>query len=418
MNIYKWIAFPKTVMADLQFDDFQFGEDPQDSAQLRVRFLDIFYFPLVKEDLAKIGDFHLNPKDNHEIIFPHESLARVERKFNLLLSNAFKQLRSGLNHNPVLYVHRNSGIPLIGSLAFGIVDRGTNMVEVKPITGCNINCTFCSVDEGLSTRKKSDIVVEKDYLVSELQKLLDYKGDVKIDVYINTHGEPTLYADLAGLIAGIRSLRQAETIALITNGTMLTEEKIDTFISAGLTQLDLSINAIDEHKAKELAGTNAYNIEHIKRIARYAAPKLHLILAPVWLQGINDEEIEKIILAAKEIGASVGIQNFLRYSFGRNPSKELSMDQFYYKLQQLEKKHDIQLIRKNHTIFSTKEYPKPFQRGDSITAAIFARGRIGEERLAAAQGRVIAVNGTHKDSGNVRVKIVRDKNNIFVGTAV
>ncbi|MBI5398971.1 radical SAM protein [Candidatus Woesearchaeota archaeon] len=405
-------------MAELRFDDFAFAEDSADHALLRVRFLDIFYFPLLKEDLAKIGDFSLDEQDAHKILFPYESQARAERKFKMLLPKGFVQLRSGLNQNPTLYVHSNSGIPLIGSLAFGIVDRGTNIVEVKPITGCNLNCTFCSVDEGSSTRKKTDIVVEKDYLIDELRKLLEYKGDVKIDVYINTHGEPTLYADLEGLIAGIRRLPQVAKIALITNGTMLNEPRINAFIAAGLTQLDLSINALSHEKAKELAGTNVYNIEHIKRIARYAASKLHLILAPVWLQGINDNEIEKIIAFAKEIGATVGIQNFLNYAPGRNPTKELPMEDFFKKLQELGKKYAVELVRRDHTVFSTREYPKPFKRGDCVSAIIVARGRIGQERLAVAEGRVIAVNGTNKDAGTVRVKIVRDKNNIFIGTAL
>lgn len=405
-------------MAELQFDDFTFTEDPADNSRLRVSFLNIFYFPLLKKDLVKIGDFSLDKKDTHKIIFPNESPLRAERKFNRLLPNGFAQLRSGLNNNPVLYIHRNSGIPLIGNLAFGIVDRGTNMVEVKPVTGCNLNCTFCSVDEGISTRKRRDIVIEKDYLVDALRELLDYKGDVKIDVYINTHGEPALYADLEGLIKGIRQLPQVAKIALITNGTMLNERHIDAFIAAGLTQLDLSINALSHEKAKELAGTNAYNIEHIKRIARYAAPKLHLVLAPVWLQGINDEEIERIINFAKEIGAAIGIQNFLQYAFGRNPTKELPMKDFFKKLQELGKKYAVELVRRDHTVFSTREYPKPFKRGDIVSATIVAKGRIGQERLAVSHGRAIAVNGTSKDSGIVRVKIVRDKNNIFVGTAL
>ena len=73
-------------------------------------------------------------------------------------------LKNKLNGNNTLYIHKNSGIPLIGSLSFGIIDRGSNMLEIKPLTSCNADCIFCSVDEGPSSKKIRDIVVEKDYL--------------------------------------------------------------------------------------------------------------------------------------------------------------------------------------------------------------------------------------------------------------
>ncbi|MFP3179020.1 MAG: radical SAM protein, partial [Thermocladium sp.] len=34
--------------------------------------------------------------------------------------------------------------PLVGSLAFGIIDRGTNVIEVRPTSICSLSCIFCS----------------------------------------------------------------------------------------------------------------------------------------------------------------------------------------------------------------------------------------------------------------------------------
>ena len=42
----------------------------------------------------------------------------------------------------------DSDIPLVGSLYFGIIDRGTSLLQVRPSCGCNLNCPFCSVDAG------------------------------------------------------------------------------------------------------------------------------------------------------------------------------------------------------------------------------------------------------------------------------
>ena len=63
-----------------------------------------------------------------------------------------------------MYIHQNSGIPLIGTNYFGLVDRDTNIIEFKPITSCNIDCIYCSVAQ---EKRVMDYVVEKDYLVQE-----------------------------------------------------------------------------------------------------------------------------------------------------------------------------------------------------------------------------------------------------------
>jgi len=39
-------------------------------------------------------------------------------------------------------------IPLFGCIAFGIIDRGTNVLQVRPISECPLACIFCSTDAG------------------------------------------------------------------------------------------------------------------------------------------------------------------------------------------------------------------------------------------------------------------------------
>ncbi|MBT4440771.1 hypothetical protein HOC98_01565, partial [archaeon] len=42
----------------------------------------------------------------------------------------------------------NEDIPLMGCIAFGIIDRGTNLLQVRATSMCNLNCVFCSTDSG------------------------------------------------------------------------------------------------------------------------------------------------------------------------------------------------------------------------------------------------------------------------------
>ena len=145
-------------MAELVFKDLSFEEKDE---KVRVNFLRTFYFEIDKSMLENIGNFKAK---GNKIEFSDVSDNKARRKFNMLLSKGFIQLKNRINNKRTFYIHKNSGIPLIGTNYFGLIDRGTNIIEIKPITSCNLGCIYCSVDEGPLSRRKVDFVVEKDYI--------------------------------------------------------------------------------------------------------------------------------------------------------------------------------------------------------------------------------------------------------------
>ena len=401
-------------MAELIFKDLSF-EDRNE--KIRVKFLNLFYFEVDKALLEKIGNFKIN---GSTIEFSGISGKKAQRKFNMLLSEGFIHLKNRLNNKRTIYVHKNSGIPLMGTNYFGLIDRGTNIIEVKPITSCNLGCIYCSVDEGPLSRRKVDFIVEKDYIVQELKKLIDYKEEAYMDIHINSQGEPTLYADMVELVRDIAKFPQVKVISIDSNGTLLTEKLIDELAGAGLTRINLSLNALNQEIADKMAGF-PYNLKKAMALARYIPKKMDLIIAPVWLPGYNDDELVKLAKFAQEVGAGkncppIGIQNFLPYRFGRNPVKPVEMKSFYKKLQELEQKHGIKLIyTSGFVIKECKELPKPFKKGEVVKARVICPGRLNKEMLAVASDRLISVPNCGKEEGYVTVKIKRTKHNIFLG---
>jgi len=401
-------------MAELIFKDLSF-EDKKE--KVKVNFLKMFYFEIDKALLEKIGNFKIN---KHKIEFSDISDKKAQRKFNMLLSKGFIQLKNRLNNKRTIYVHKNSGTPLIGTNYFGLIDRGTNIIEIKPITSCNLGCVYCSIDEGPLSRRKVDFVVEKDYIVQELKKLVDFKGEDYIDCHINAQGEPTLYADMVDLVRDIAKMPQVKVISIDTNGTLLTKQYIDELAEAGLTRINLSLNALDQEIADKMAGY-PYNLKKVKELAEYIPTKMDLIIAPVWLPGYNDNELIKLAEFAKKVKAGkncppIGIQNFLPYRFGRNPIKPVEMDVFTRKMHDLEKKHSIKLLYEHgFRIKACKEYPKPFKKNDIIDANLVCPGRLNKEMLAIAQNRLISVPNCYQQKGSVKLKIKRIKHNIFLG---
>jgi hypothetical protein len=403
-------------MATLEFKDLSF-KDCKD--KIKINFLKIFYFYLNKSLLNKISKFKIT---QNKIIFENISEKRAERKFNFLLQQGFKNLKNKITNRKTVYIHKNSNIPLIGSVYFGIIDRGTNIIEIRPITGCNLNCIYCSVDEGIPSKRKIDFVVEEDYLIEELKKVIDFKNMYNIEVHINAQGEPLLYADIINLIKDIRKIKAVETISMDTNGTLLTKVLIDELAEAGLTRINLSLNALSQEIAKKMAN-KPYNLKKVLEIAEYIPKKLDLIIAPVWVPGYNDKEIPKLIEFAKKIGAGkscppIGIQNFLNYKFGRNPVKATPLEVFFKKIRDLEKKYNANLtVKEGFKVVKTKELPKPFKRKEVIEAKIVLLGRLKNEKLAIGRNRLISIPNCYKDT-IAKIKITRTKHNIFFGEMV
>lgn len=396
-------------MAKLEFNDLEFSDDKE---SVKVIFLKYFYFNIEKSELLKIGGFKF---DTHSIEF--DASDKRSSKFYELIDRGISELKSIVTGKKTIFVHKGAGIPLIGNNSFGIVDRGSSLIEIKPVCGCNLSCIYCSVDED---KRSVDFIVDKDYLIDELKKVVTVKKH-DVEIHIGCNGEPLLYSNLILLITEIKTIPNVKRISMDTNGTLLTEKIIDELIDAGLTRFNLSLNSLDSDLAKKIAG-GGFSVNHAKKIAKYIKNKrVDLTLAPVWMQGVNDNDIEEIIKLGKEINAELGIQNYLYYQFGKNPVKEIEMETFYEKLKALEEKYGIKLILKasDFHIKNDESYPKIFEKGDIVDAVLVCQGRLSNEKIAVAKDRTISVYDCDKKIGQkVRLKINRSKHNIYSAVCV
>lgn len=392
---------------EFEYEDLRFEEDKKKN-KVEITFLNLFGFELDLDKLKKIG--YTRCKSN-KICFE----INPGKKWRFLLEDGFKELRNKLNNKKTIYIHQGSGIPLIGHVAFGIIDRNTNLIEIKPITTCNLDCIYCSVDAG---KRPIEFVVEKDYLIKELRKLIRFKECQDVEIHIGAQGEPLMYKDLALLIKDAAAIPEVKRISIDTNGTLLTKRKVDELLEAGLTRFNVSINAFEAETAKKIANA-PYNIEQIKRICKYTASKgKNLLLAPVWIPGMNDKEIEKIVEFGKKLDVLIGIQNFLNYKYGKNPVKEIEMEEFYNKLEKLEEKYDWKLIHsaEDFGIMKTKKLLCPFKKNEIIRAKIICDGRLKGEKITSAKNRVISLPNYY-DTGKKEHEIIitKIKHNIILG---
>jgi MoaA/NifB/PqqE/SkfB family radical SAM enzyme len=116
------------------------------------------------------------------------------------------------------------------------------LVHIIPMRRCNLDCGYCNeYDE-----------VSKPVPIEEMKKRLDFLADMGTSIITISGGEPLLHPELEEVI---RHTRKRGMIAgMITNGFLLSKERIQKLNEAGLEHLQISIDNVtpDEVSKKSL----------------------------------------------------------------------------------------------------------------------------------------------------------------------
>jgi MoaA/NifB/PqqE/SkfB family radical SAM enzyme len=116
------------------------------------------------------------------------------------------------------------------------------MAHIIPIRRCNLACTYCNEYDDYSKPVPLETMLER----------MEQLGRLKTGVITLSGGEPLLHPDLDEIIRGIR--KNATLAGLITNGYLLTADRIRRLNEAGLDYLQISIDNVmpDEVSKKSL----------------------------------------------------------------------------------------------------------------------------------------------------------------------
>lgn len=319
----------------------------------------------------------------------------------------------------IIHITRESGIPLVGAIPFGIIDRGSNLLQIRATSCCNMNCTFCSTSANSELHPVS-YEVDCDYLMQWLKEIIKLKQCNEIEANIDSVGESTTYKDLIRLIKEIKKIQEVKFISMQTNGTLLTKELIKNLESAGLNRINVSIHSLDEQQSKYLFGNQNYNLKNIINILHEIKnTNIELNLVPVWLPNLNDNEIIKLIRLAKELNCKIGIQKYeiTKYSRKEKKAKQTTWFKFFRHLKELEKQENYKLIQspKDFNIKRIKKIPLVFQKGDIVTATIVCQGWLKNQMIASSNNRAITIVECDKNIGDkIRVKILDTQDSIYL----
>ncbi len=316
-------------------------------------------------------------------------------------------------------IDQNSGIPLIGVIAFGLIDRGTNLLQVRGSTACNLKCLFCSTAANDPEVHPTEFVVEVNYLVKWVKDIVKLKGP-GVEINLDSVGEPTAYPDLVQLVKELKKIPEVNKISMQTNGTLLNEQKIKELEEAGLDHINLSIDTLDIKKGAYLRGCQTYNVQKLVETAKLIRKsKIELLLAPVWLPDVNDEDVKGLIKLSKELNCKIGIQKYEVYKYSRKMKEANAINwwKFYKQLDLWEKEFEVKLkaTAKDFNVEKRERVPEVFEEGEKVQVEIKAPGWQKGQMIGVARNRCVSINDCDADIGDkVNIKILESKNNIYV----
>jgi MoaA/NifB/PqqE/SkfB family radical SAM enzyme len=118
-------------------------------------------------------------------------------------------------------------------IAKGVLSRDHPvMAHIIPIRRCNLSCTYCNEYDTFSKPVPKDTMIER----------LNQLANLGTTIVTFSGGEPILHPDLDALIAQVR--KRGMIAGLITNGYLLTPQRIKQLNDAGLDHMQISIDNV------------------------------------------------------------------------------------------------------------------------------------------------------------------------------
>lgn len=180
------------------------------------------------------------------------------------------------------------------------------------LTGkCNLNCTYCRPSSGTFIPGGSGYELSDDELL-RLVSLLAGLGVRKVRL---TGGEPLLRSGIVSLVERLATLEGIETVALTTNGTLLTD-KLEHLSNAGLRRLNISLDSLDAGRLRNITGRDCLSAVRKAIDTALDIERLKVKLNTVVVCGVNDDELAAFVELTRDKPLDV---RFIEYMpFGKN----------------------------------------------------------------------------------------------------
>lgn len=183
--------------------------------------------------------------------------------------------------------------------------RVHDYLRISITENCNLRCTYCMPAEGINLTPKSHLMSADE--IETIAKTFVALGVKKIRL---TGGEPLVRKDAKDIIERLGKLNIELTIT--TNG-LLVHEYIETFKSAGITSLNISLDTLNKEKYKQITRRNHYDALW-KNIHLLMENGFEVRINVVLIKDFNDCEILDFINLTKDLNIQIRFIEFMPFN--------------------------------------------------------------------------------------------------------
>ena len=170
---------------------------------------------------------------------------------------------------------------------------------------CNIRCFYCMPAENVQFMDRKDLLT-----FEEMERFTRISVGLGVNKVRLTGGEPLVRKDLHKLVAMIAAIEGVHDIGITTNGILLAEQA-QALWDAGLRRINVSLDALDPVKFKEITRREGYEqvIAGIQAAQRVGFDPVKINAVSV--RGMTEDEIVPFGKFARETGVELRFIEFM-----------------------------------------------------------------------------------------------------------
>lgn len=182
--------------------------------------------------------------------------------------------------------------------------RNHAYLRISLIERCNLRCTYCMPEEGVTLSPKSQLMTYEE--IYDIAKIFVANGVTKIRL---TGGEPLIRKDFSIILEKLSTLPVELSI---TSNAVIIDKFIDVLKTNHVNKINVSLDSLNEVKFKHITRRHEFKKVY-NNILLLIKEGFTVKVNAVLIKGFNDDEIIDFIKLTKDLPISVRFIEFMPF---------------------------------------------------------------------------------------------------------